>query len=69
MKKKNKKITKAIVLVNEIQKVREKNNKNWMDLLKLSLHLDLKNTSKILKNICNEDKKVSLLANKIYRIK
>ncbi len=40
-----------------------------MDLLKLSLQLDLKNTSKILKNICKEDKKVSLLANKIYRIK
>jgi hypothetical protein len=69
MKKKNKKIIKAIKLVDEIQKVRKKNNKNWMDLLKLSLQLDLKNTSKILKNICKEDKKVSLLANKIYRIK
>lgn len=69
MKKKNNKIIKAIKLVDEIQKVRKKNNKNWMDLLKLSLQLDLKNTSKILKNICKEDKKVSLLANKIYRIK
>lgn len=69
MKKKNKAIIKAIKLVDEIQKVRKKNNKNWMDLLKLSLQLDLKNTSKILKNICKEDKKVSLLANKIYKIK
>jgi hypothetical protein len=69
MTKKNKNVIKAINLANEIQKIRAKNNKNWMDLLKLSLHLDLKKTSKILKNICKEDKKVSLLANKIYRIK
>jgi hypothetical protein len=69
MTKKNKNVIKAINLANKIQKIRAKNNKNWMDLLKLSLHLDLKKTSIILKNICKEDKKVSLLANRIFRIK
>ena len=69
MTKKNKNVIKAINLANKIQKIRAKNNNNWMDLLKLSLHLDLKKTSIILKNICKEDKKVSLLANRIFRIK
>ena len=53
--KKNKKdeikVTKGLKLVNQIQKIRSKNNKNWMDLLRLSLRLDFKNTSKILKSI------------------
>lgn len=65
----NKDIKKALRLVSKIQKIRSKNNKNWMDLLKLSISLDLKKTSVILKNICREDKKISELANKIYKIK
>ena len=32
-------------------KIRSKNNKNWMDLLRLSLKLDFNSTSKILKEI------------------
>lgn len=63
------KINKAIKLVNKIEKIRSKNNKNWMNLLKLSLKLDLKKTSKILKQICKEDKSISNIANKIYKLK
>lgn len=63
------KINKAIQLVNKIEKIRSKNNKNWMNLLKLSLKLDLKETSKILKQICKEDKSISNIANKIYKLK
>ena len=67
-KKINYKLTKAINLVKKIEKIRSKNNKNWMDLLKLSLTLDLKKTSKILKSICSEDKKISEIAEKISKI-
>ena len=63
------KISKAIKLVNKIERIRSKNNKNWMNLLKLSLKLDLKKTSKILKQICKEDKSISNIANKIYKLK
>ena len=42
---------KSIKLVNKIQKIRSKNNKNWMDLLKLSLKLDPKATKKIIMEI------------------
>ena len=71
--KKNKKdeikVTKGLKLVNQIQKIRSKNNKNWMDLLRLSLRLDFKNTSKILKSIYTDDKTISNLATKIYKLK
>ena len=63
------KIKKGLKIVNQIQKIRSKNNKNWMDLLKLSLKLDYNSTSKILKEICKDDKKISGLAQKIYRLK
>ncbi len=40
-----------------------------MDLLKLSLQLDYRKTSKILKDIVTDDKKISNLAKKIYKLK
>ena len=45
---KNNKYRKSLKLVNQIQKIRSKNNKNWMNLLRLALKLDYKSTSKIL---------------------
>ena len=69
MNKNSKKINQALKLVNQIQKIRCKNNKNWMDLLRLSLKLDFNLTSKILKEICKDDKRISNLAQKIYKLK
>tara|TARA_Y100000992_G_scaffold291855_1_gene248687 strand:+ start:52 stop:270 length:219 start_codon:yes stop_codon:yes gene_type:complete len=68
MTKNIKKIKQGIKLVNRIQKIRSKNNKNWMDLLRLSLKLDFDLTSKILKEICKDDKRISNLAQKIYKL-
>lgn len=67
--KNKKKIKKGLKIVNQIQKIRTKNNKNWMDLLRLSLELDFNSTSKILKEICKDDKRISTLAQKIYKLK
>ena len=39
-----------------------------MDLLRLSITLDFNATSKILKEICKDDKKISRLAEKIYAL-
>ena len=69
MTKNTKKLKKALKLIDQIQKIRSKNNKNWMDLLKLSLRLNHKQTSRILKDIVSDDKKISDLAKKIYRFK
>ncbi len=63
------KYKKSLNLVNKIQKIRSKNNKNWMDLLKLALKLDHNSTSKILFEIYKDDKKISALAKKIYTLK
>ena len=69
MKKNQKKIHQGLKLIDQIQNIRSKNNKNWMDLLRLSLKLDFNMTSKILKEICKDDKKISNLAKKIYDLK
>ena len=69
MKKNVNKIREGLKIVNQIQNIRSKNNKNWMDLLRLSLRIDFDSTSKILKEICKDDKRISNLAKKIYKLK
>ena len=66
--KKNSKYFQSIKLVNQIQKIRSKNNNNWMDLLRLSLKLDHKTTSKILSEIYKSDQRISKIAKKIYKL-
>jgi len=68
MKKNLDKIKEGLRLVKKIQNIRSKNNKNWMDLLRLSLELDFDSTSKILKEICKDDSRISVLAKKIYKL-
>ena len=70
MNKKNnlKKIKQGLKFIDQIQNIRSKNNKNWMDLLRLSLKLDFNSTSKIIKEICKDDKRISSLAQKIYKL-
>jgi hypothetical protein len=65
----NKKYKKSKKIIDQIEKIRGKNNKNWMDLLRLSLKLDHKKTSKILYEIYKYDQKISNLAKKIYTAK
>ena len=65
---KNNKYQKSLQLVHQIQKIRSKNNKNWMDLLKLALKLDHETTSKILSEIYKDDQRISKLAKKIYKL-
>jgi hypothetical protein len=64
----NKKIRQGLKFIDQIEAIRSKNNKNWMDLLRLSLELDFNKTSKIIKEICKDDKRISTLAQKIYRL-
>ena len=64
---KNKKYKKSILLVNKIQKIRSKNNRNWMDLLKLALKLDHNEASKILAQIHKQDVQISKLVLKIRK--
>ena len=61
------KIKKSLKIIDDIQKIRSKNNKNWMDILRLSIKLDYKKTAKLIQEIYKSDTKISKLAKKIYK--
>ena len=54
-------------IVNLIEKTRSKNNKNWMDLLRISLKYSPKESSVVLKKININDKKISALFDKLSK--
>ena len=47
--------------MNIIEKIRSKNNVNWMNILRLAFELDQKRASKIMNKINYDDKKISNL--------
>ena len=61
----NKKIKK---IFQEIESIRSKNNKNWMDLLRLSYESQPKKTLKIISQILNKDQRLISLAQKLKKI-
>lgn len=61
--KKNK--NNSLRLIDEIQKVRSKNNSNWMDILRLAFKFDPLGSSKIMSNIYADDQKISKLVKKL----
>ena len=65
---KNKKIKKSLKLIEQIQTIRSKNNKNWMDLVKLALKLDFETTKKILSQIYKYDNEIGKITKKINKI-
>ena len=54
-------------VIDQIEKVRSKNNVNWMNLVRLSFSLDHKKTAKILADIYKDDQKISKLAKKLTK--
>ena len=48
-------------IINKIQKTRSKNNKNWMDLLRLAFKENPREAKKIVKGIFKEDSRISKL--------
>ncbi len=53
----------------KIEMVRSKNNKNWMDILKIAYLANPKKTSSVLKRILSKDKKLIKLANILSKAK
>jgi len=64
-KRKSLKIKKYLNIIKKIEKVRSKNNVNWMDVLRLALKHAPDKTIKLMKNINKKDKKISNLFNSI----
>jgi len=62
-----KKSNKHIYLINNVQKIRARNNVNWMNILKLAFKHAPKEASKLMKKINSDDKKISSLLNKLSK--
>jgi hypothetical protein len=56
---------KYIKIINQIEKIRSKNNVNWMNILRLAFELNPQKAKKIMKKINFDDKKISQLLNKL----
>ena len=53
--------------INQIEKTRRKNNKNWMDLLRLSFKHNPEATKKIDRDIFIQDKRINQIVKKLLR--
>jgi hypothetical protein len=54
-------------IINHIEKIRAKNNKNWMDLMRLAFKYAPKKTAIIMKKINIYDKQISKLVSKLSK--
>jgi len=52
-------------ILNQIEKIRSKNNVNWMNILRLAFELDSKRASKIISKVNYDDQKISKLLNQL----
>ena len=58
---------KYLDIISTIQKIRQSNNKNWMDLLRLSFSLDPEKSRKIVKEIFKRDNQISNLVKQLTK--
>ena len=56
-------------IINKIEKIRSKNNVNWMDILRLAFKHAPKEASQLLNRVNSEDKKISSLLKKLSSVK
>ena len=62
---KNNQVENYLKIIDEIEKVRTKNNVNWMDLLRLAFTYAPEETKNLMKKIDHEDHKISDLIKKL----
>ena len=65
MKKIEKKINKYLKIINQIEKARSSNNINWMNILRIAIKNNSKDTIKVMKKINSSDGKISKLLRKL----
>ena len=56
-----------IKIIDKIQKIRSKNNKNWMDLYRLAFKENPTASIKVVKGIFKEDKKITKLSKQLTK--
>ena len=58
---------KYLKIIDQIEKIRSKNNVNWMNILRLAFKLDANQAKKIMQKINYDDKKISQLLSKLSK--
>ena len=61
----NEKIKKSLKIINQIQKIRSKNNVNWMNLLRLAFKKSPKEAALVMSKIYRDDSRISELVKKL----
>lgn len=59
--------TKYHKIINQIEKIRGKNNVNWMNMLRLAFKHDPKGATKIISKIYSDDIRIGKLAKKLTK--
>jgi hypothetical protein len=59
--------TKYEKTIDEIEKIRSKNNSNWMDILRLAFRYNPKGAAKIMTKIYVDDSRIGKLAKKLTK--
>ena len=54
-------------IIDEIEKIRGKNNSNWMDILRLAFRYNPKGAAKIMNKIYVDDSRIGKLAKKLTK--
>jgi hypothetical protein len=69
MKKNNSKnlSSKYLKIINQIENIRKKNNKNWMDILRIAFKYSPQNSAEVMKEIYSQDKRISILSEKLSK--
>ena len=67
MKDKNNKIEHYLSIIDEIEKVRTRNNVNWMDVIRLAFTHAPEEAKKVMKKINSEDNRISELFEKLSK--
>ncbi len=65
MEDRTKKIDRYLNIIDEIEKVRTRNNVNWMDILRLAIRHSPDEAIELLRKVNSEDERISKLFNSI----
>ena len=56
---------KYLRIINKIEKIRKKNNVNWMNILRIAFKNNPKATARVMSKIYSDDKRIGLLVKKL----
>ena len=54
-------------IISQIENARKKNNKNWMDLLRVGFRYNPRLSKKIVRQIFNDDRRINKLVKKLIK--